>query len=78
MFVVTLSNSYAAESDFVLDYDLSPQIIHEGDQITLEIYQTMKDQIVLEKIENIRIESLDTSIIDRIASSSQRYMFENI
>lgn len=64
MFIVTLDNSFAAESNFDLNYDLSPQKIHEGDILTLEIYRTIKDQIVFEKIENIRVESLDSSIIE--------------
>ena len=64
MFIVSLDNSFAAESNFDLNYDLSPQKIHEGDTLTLEIYQTVKDQIVFEKIDNIRIESLDSSIVE--------------
>ncbi len=64
MFIVTIENSFAAESTFDLNYDLSPQKIHEGDIFILEIYQTAKNQIILEKIDNIRIESLDNSIVE--------------
>lgn len=64
--ITILGTSYAAENEYDLDYNLLPKKIHENDIVTLEVYNSNNGQVSLEKIGNLKIESLDTSIIDVI------------
>lgn len=64
VFLVNIDNSFALESDFEIEYNILPEKIHVDDKILLEVYMIENGQIILEKIQDLKIESLDTSIIE--------------
>ena len=64
IFLVNISNAFALESDFELEYNILPEKIHADDTILLEVYMIENGQVILNKIQDLKIESLDTSIIE--------------
>ncbi|MGY5149640.1 MAG: Ig-like domain-containing protein [Candidatus Nitrosopumilus sp. bin_68KS] len=66
LYVTTMGTSFAIENEYDLEYDLLPKKIHESDVVTLEVYNSKNGQISLEKIGNLKVESLDKSIIEVI------------
>lgn len=64
VFLSILGNVYAIENKFNLEYELFPTVIHTNDMVTLELFYSINGQTSLEKIENLKVESLDPSIID--------------
>ena len=59
-----IGNANAIDNEYDLEYNLLPKKIHENDLVTLEVYNTHGSQVSLEKIKNLKIESLDKSIVD--------------
>lgn len=51
-----------------MSYSLLPEKIHKNDVILLEVYNTMQGEVLLEKIQGLKVESLNKSIIDVIDS----------
>ena len=64
--LVNIDNSFAIESDFEIEYNILPEKIHEDDMILLEVYMIEGGKVILDKIQDLKIESLDTSIIEII------------
>ncbi|KAF6247793.1 hypothetical protein C6990_01875 [Nitrosopumilus sp. b3] len=64
--ITIIDNSFAIVNDYDLEYDLLPKKIHENDVVTLEVYNSHGEQVSLEKIQNLKVESLDKSVIDVI------------
>lgn len=58
--------AFAIENEYDLEYNLLPKKIHENDIITLEVYNTHGSQVSLDKIRDLKVESLDKSIIEVI------------
>ncbi len=59
-----MGTSYGIETEYDLEYNLLPKKIHENDIVTLEVYNSQNGQVSLDKIGNLKVESLDTSIIE--------------
>ncbi len=66
VFLVNIDKSFALESDFELEYNILPEKIHADDTILLEVYMINNGKVILDKIQDLKIESLDTSIIEVI------------
>ncbi len=64
--ITIIGTSFAIETEYDLEYNLLPKKIHEGDVVTLEVFNSHNGQISLEKIGNLKVESLDKSIIEVI------------
>ncbi|MCV0409542.1 Ig-like domain-containing protein [Nitrosopumilus sp.] len=58
--------AYAIENEYELEYNLLPNKIHENDIVTLEVYNTHGSKVSLDKIRDLKVESLDKSIIEVI------------
>ncbi len=61
-----MGNSFAIENDYEMKYNTLPEKIHENDIVLLEVYNTVSGQVLLEKIQDLKVESLDSSIIEII------------
>ncbi len=61
-----MEKTFAIENDFELEYNILPKKIHENDIVILEVYNTIKGQVMLDKIKDLKVESLDKSIIEII------------
>ena len=61
-----MDNSFALESDFEIKYNILPEKIHKDDIILLEVFMSEGGKVILDKIQDLKIESLDTSIVDVI------------
>jgi len=64
VFLVNIDNSFAAENE--IEYKILPEKIHQSDMVFLELYNSKNGQTVLEKIQDLNIESSDSSIIEVI------------
>lgn len=51
-----------------MNYSILPEKIHKNDVVLLEVYNTVEGEILLQKIQGLKVESLDKSIIDIIDS----------
>ena len=65
IFLVNIDNSFA-EDKYEIEYKILPEKIHQNDIIFLELYYSENGQAVLEEIQDLSIESTDTSIIEII------------
>lgn len=66
IFLSIIGNGYAIENEYKLEYDLLPKKIHAQDIVLLEVYNTIHGQVSLEKIQDLKIESRDTTIVEII------------
>ena len=64
IFFVVIEKSYAIDSNSEIEYNILPNKIHENDTVILELFTTVQGQVQLEKINNLKVESHDKSIID--------------
>jgi len=64
IFLVNIDDSFAAENE--IEYKILPEKIHQSDMVFLELYNSKNGQTVLEKIQDLEIESSDSSIIEVI------------
>jgi len=63
IFLINIDESFAIENDFEIEYKIFPEKIHDNDIVLLEIYKTINNKVSLEKIQDLKVESSDTSII---------------
>ncbi len=61
-----MEKTFAIENEHELEYNILPKKIHENDVVLLEVYNTVRGQILLDKIRDLKVESLDKSIIEVI------------
>lgn len=76
IFIVFFSitqKTYAVENEYEIGYNILPKKIHQNDTVLLEIYNTSKGQITMEKIQNLEIESVDKEIIEIIDLEETHY-----
>ena len=59
-----MGKTYAVEEEYVIEYNILPEKIHQNDTVLLEVYNTNKGQIMMKKIQNLEVESLDKEIIE--------------
>ncbi|WP_246281994.1 Ig-like domain-containing protein [Nitrosopumilus ureiphilus] len=64
MLFTIVDDAYAIEKESTLEYNILPKKIHENDTVLLEVYKTVRGQVLLEKSSQLKVESLDKSIID--------------
>jgi len=60
-----------------IKYQIQPEKIHEGDTVTLEVYLAKNNQVLLSKIPEIEIETLDSGII-QINSDEKKHKYKKI
>jgi len=58
-----MEKTFAIESEYELEYNILPEKIHENDIVILEVYNTINGQVLLDKIRDLKVESLDKSTI---------------
>ena len=58
-----MEKTFAIENEYELEYNILPEKIHENDIVTLEVYNTINGQVLLDKISDLKVESLDKSTI---------------
>jgi len=68
LFFTVIEKTFALENDYEMSYSILPEKIHKNDVVLLEVYNTAQGQVLLEKIQGLKVESLDKSIIDIIDS----------
>jgi len=61
-----MEKTFAIENEYELEYNILPKKIHENDVVLLEVYNTVRGQVLLDKIMDLKVESLDKSIIEVI------------
>ena len=66
IFLVNIDNAFAAGDKYEIEYKILPEKIDQNDIVFLELYYSENGQTVLEKIQDLSIESTDTSIIEII------------
>jgi len=59
-----MENSFAIENDFEIEYKILPEKIHDNDTVLLELYKKIEGNVSLEKIQDLKIESSDSTIIE--------------
>lgn len=59
-----MDETFAIESEYEIGYKILPEKIHKNDVVIIEVYKTIQGQVSLEKIQDLKVESLDKSIID--------------
>jgi hypothetical protein len=64
VFFTCVEKSFAIENNSEIEYNILPNKIHEHDTVILELFTTVQRQVQLEKINNLKVESHDKSIID--------------
>ena len=64
VFFTCVEKSFAIENNSEIEYNILPNKIHEHDTVILELFTTVQGQVQLEKINNLKVESHDKSIID--------------
>ncbi|EGG42611.1 Hypothetical protein Nlim_0496 [Candidatus Nitrosarchaeum limnium SFB1] len=63
VFFTCVEKSFAIENNSEIEYNILPNKIHEHDTVILELFTTVQGQVQLEKINNLKVESHDKSII---------------
>ena len=66
IFLINIDESFAIENDFEIEFKILPEKIHDNDIVLLELYKTIDGSVNLEKIQDLKIESQDPSIIEVI------------
>jgi len=72
-----MEETFAIENEYKMGYNILPEKIHKNDVVLLEVYKTIQGQVSLEKIQDLKVESLDKSIID-ILDSQETHNYKSL